>query len=62
MTIEKTFAVIAQCKSLNKAADQLQLSKSTVSNHLAALEEELGTRLVIRHSRGVVLTEMGELF
>ena len=62
MTLEKTFAVIAQCKSLNKAADQLQLSKSTVSNHLAALEEELGTRLVKRHSRGVVLTEMGELF
>lgn len=62
MSIEKTFAAIAQCKSLNKAADQLQLSKSTVSNHLAALEAELGTRLVQRHSRGIVLTEMGELF
>lgn len=62
MSIEKTFAVIAQTKSLNKAADQLHLSKSTVSNHLAALEEELGTTLVQRHSRGIALTEMGEMF
>ena len=62
MSIEKTFVAIAQSKSLNKAADQLQLSKSTVSNHLLALEQELGTKLVQRHSRGIVLTEMGELF
>ena len=62
MSIEKTFAVIAESKSLNKAADQLQVSKSTVSNHLATLEAELGTKLVQRHSRGIALTEMGELF
>jgi putative choline sulfate-utilization transcription factor len=42
------------------AAEELALSQAAVSQHVAALEEELGTALFTRGHRGVVLTATGE--
>jgi DNA-binding transcriptional LysR family regulator len=47
--------------SFSGAAQQLFFSPSAVSQHIAALEEQTGTRLVIRGARGVRLTDAGAL-
>lgn len=35
---------VANCESINKAAERLYTSQSNVSNSIKALEEELGSR------------------
>ena len=45
--------------SLARAAKALGLNKSTVSRRIAAIEEELGTALLVRGPRGYDLTEAG---
>lgn len=45
--------------SFSAAADELSFTQSAVSQQVAALEREAGTRLVERGSRGVRLTEAG---
>jgi DNA-binding transcriptional LysR family regulator len=45
--------------SLAKAATALGVTKSTVSRRLAALDEALGTRLTVRDTAGVTMTEAG---
>jgi len=62
MDIERTFLAIAEHCSLSKAAEALNVSKSTVSNRLAELELRLGTSLVIRGTRGLALTESGAAY
>jgi DNA-binding transcriptional LysR family regulator len=56
------FAAIAQQRSFTKAAIQLGVSRSTLSQNLRALEERLGVRLVNRTTRSVTLTEAGRRF
>ena len=56
----KTFLAIAEAGGLSRAAHRLVTSKSVVSRRLARLEDDLGTRLLTRSSRGVVVTEAGE--
>lgn len=53
------FVTVADCGSVNEAARQLRLSKSTVSERLTELEHSLGARLVSRNSRRFALTEDG---
>ncbi len=53
------FTAIARQGSLRAAADALGLKPSTVSHQLKALEETLGTALVIRTTRSLSLTEAG---
>jgi DNA-binding transcriptional LysR family regulator len=57
-----TFVLIADTGSLNAAAGKLGVSRSVVSERLTALETDLGSRLVIRSTRGLSLTAAGELF
>lgn len=57
-----TFVAIADSGSVREAAERLVVSQSAVSSVLAALQEELGVRLVRRHGRGLRLTEAGEVF
>src|SRR3954469_4274586 len=50
---------VAQCGSFSAAADALAYTQSAVSQQIAALEREAGTRLVERNARGVRLTDAG---
>jgi molybdate transport repressor ModE-like protein len=52
---------IAHQGSFSAAADALYLSQSAVSQHLAALEKEVGQKLVVRASGGAHLTQAGEV-
>ncbi len=53
------FARIAEAGSLSAAALRLALPKSTVSRRLAALEAQLGERLIQRTTRRLTLTDIG---
>lgn len=57
----KIFISVVDGKSFTKAAEQLYISHSTTSRNVAALEAELGVRLLTRGSRTVRLTAAGEL-
>jgi DNA-binding transcriptional LysR family regulator len=52
---------VAQCGSFSAAADALAYTQSAVSQQIAALEREAGTRLVERNARGVRLTDAGRV-
>jgi LysR family nitrogen assimilation transcriptional regulator len=52
---------VGELGSINKAALDLQLSQPALSRHIAALEEEMGTKLFTRTQGGVVPTESGKL-
>jgi DNA-binding transcriptional LysR family regulator len=56
------FVAVVECGSLSRAALQLELAVSSVSRKLDALEAELGSRLLLRSSRQVILTDAGERF
>ncbi|MCL6270634.1 LysR substrate-binding domain-containing protein [Sansalvadorimonas sp. 2012CJ34-2] len=56
------FAHIVEAGSITAAADALDLSKSVISQHLKALEQELGLQLLKRTTRKQVLTPEGKTF
>lgn len=56
------FVAIAQHQSVRSAARALGLAQPAVTRSLSELEKELKASLVERHSRGVVLTEVGKRF
>lgn len=55
------FARVAELGSFSQAAEKLSLPKSTVSRRLAALEQRLGERLLLRTTRRQTITEFGLL-
>jgi DNA-binding transcriptional LysR family regulator len=57
----EVFAGVYDLRSFSRAASALNLTQSTVSEHVRLLEEELGTRLFDRLSRETVPTRAGEL-
>lgn len=57
----KILAEVAECGSLSGAAVVVGHTVSAVSQQIAALEHEVGARLLERHPRGVHLTEAGRL-
>lgn len=52
---------VAESGAMSRAAEQLSYTPSAVSQQVAALERQLGTALLVRHARGVRLTEVGRL-
>lgn len=60
-TALRYFVSVAQQGSIRAASGEVNVAQSAVSRQLQALEYELGTPLFERRSRGVALTEAGEL-
>ncbi len=61
LTKYEIFLLVAECKSISKAAAQLYISQPAVSITIKKLEENLNTTLFIRKSKGVSLTENGKI-
>lgn len=55
------FYTVAQCGNISAAARKLYISQPAVSKSISRLEESFASPLLIRSSRGVTLTENGEL-
>lgn len=56
----KSFATVAACHSFTEAARQLDLTQSSVSDHVRRLEEEIGRRLFVRDTHSLAITPDGE--
>lgn len=56
------FVAVAETGSFSRGAEQVSLTQSTASQHIAALEVETGAPLFDRTRRGVELTAQGGLF
>lgn len=63
MTFEQLHYFVEISKDMNftKTANRLYISQSTLSRQIAALENSLGTQLLIRDTRSVELTQAGTL-
>lgn len=56
----ETFVWVARLKSFRLTAEKLFSTQASISSRIAALEDELGTRLFVRDSKGVSLTPSGQ--
>ncbi|KGX86631.1 LysR family transcriptional regulator [Pontibacillus litoralis] len=61
LDLYKVFHVVGKSESFSKAAKELYMTQSAVSQAMMQLERELDTRLFNRTSRGVNLTNEGSL-
>lgn len=55
------FYTVAACGNLSSAAKQLYISQPAVSKAIAKLESDLGAQLLYRTTKGVQLTDSGEI-
>ena len=55
----RSFFAISEFGSLSRAAEQLHVSRSTLTRQVQALEAEIGGRLLERGHRGAALTAAG---
>lgn len=58
----KVFVKVAETKGFAEAARQLHMSPPAVTRAVAALEETIGARLLVRTTRSVTLTDAGARF
>ena len=54
------FRRVVEAENFSAVARETNMSQSTVSKHIAALEERLGTKLLNRSTRSLKLTEAGK--
>jgi len=54
------FRRVVEAKNFSAVARETNMSQSTVSKHIAALEERLDTKLLNRSTRSIMLTEAGK--
>ncbi len=57
----RVFIEVARQKSFSRAAENIFLTQPTVSSHIKALENEIGTPLLDRSQRELQLTEAGKI-
>ena len=62
LTSLTTFVQVADSGGFSAAGRRLNMSTTMVSNHIQALEERLGARLLNRTTRKVSLTEVGKTY
>ena len=64
MTLQQIHYVLAVAASgsMNKAAEELFISQPSLTNAIKDLESEIGIKIFLRTSRGVILTKEGEEF
>ena len=55
------FTKVVELKSFSRAAREMYLTQPTISQHISALEHHLGTKLLDRMGKEVVLTKAGEI-
>lgn len=55
----KTFLAVARCRNITRAAEEIHLAQSSVSDQIQTLETELGTALFTRSKQGLQLTPAG---
>ncbi|MEZ5763281.1 MAG: LysR family transcriptional regulator [Xanthobacteraceae bacterium] len=60
--LARTFLEIVRTRSFVRAAEQLNVSQTTVSARIKTLEERLGRSLFVRNKNGASLTPAGEQF
>lgn len=59
LTRLEVFVAVCAASSFTRAADQLGITKSAVSQHVTTLERELGVQLLHRSTRSLTLTDAG---
>lgn len=57
----KIFYEVSKEKSFSKAADNLYLTQSAVSQTIKGLEQKLGVKLFLRNPKGIQLTQEGKV-
>ena len=56
----QTFIIAAETESFTRTAEQIGLTQSGVSQHISALENDLGRALFERGANSITLTEFGK--
>jgi LysR family nitrogen assimilation transcriptional regulator len=57
----RTFVQAARAGSISRAAERLNIAQPALSRQVHKLEQELGVPLLVRHGRGVTMTQAGAL-
>ena len=55
----EAFVAVVDYKSFSEAAKHLYLTQPTISSHIQALEKELNSRLLIRTTKQMKVTDRG---
>ena len=61
LSVYRIFYTVANAGNISKAAKELYISQPAISKSIQKLEDGIGCKLFLRSSRGVTLTEEGEL-
>ena len=56
----RSFAAVVRYGSFTKASEKLYLSQPTITAHIQKLEEELGKRLILRTTKSLEVTPIGQ--
>ncbi|MFC5474578.1 LysR family transcriptional regulator [Paraherbaspirillum soli] len=55
----RVFCQVVELNSFSRAAEQLEMSNATITNHIASLERHFGVRLLNRTTRKISMTDDG---